>query len=503
MADKYRSSSVYIKTILSLTLTTVLVFGVLSFVYYQRTSNTLISEESQEVSSVARFYAQRLLEISVDPNASSIVLSDREKELLLGWSLGRSIWVVDSNGQILYSSDIPNPAIAQLTRRSGVFYIPEAYSSNLLIEGGAVENTRKSGLFTDSRNDWITASAPVGDSGVFLLVHSYVNVEKQTMSMLANVLALPIGISFAIALLLFTLMTRAIVKPIRLLSEVARKVTQGDLSTRIQYSELEKESPFQYLIVDELGMMITAVNDMIERLERQEADRRVFISSIAHDLRTPLTSVNGFLSAILDGTIPPDKIEKYMQIIKTEVERIQVLTDTMTEATSLAYVDKENMDVFDLNVLIKETLIGLENQMFAKGLGVQLELFENNSGELPAFGNRQAISRVLYNLLTNAIKFSPEEGTIAVSAYFEAGDNLITVSVEDSGPGIPHDQKTRVFDSFYKIDPSRTDVGSGLGLFICKEILRAHGHGIKAEDSRELGGASFIFTLSGDRERTE
>ncbi len=503
MADKYKSSSVYIKTILSLTLTTVLVFGVLSFVYYQRTSNSFLADKSKEVYNNARYISAHLRSIMPENENEPLVLTKNEEDLIIGWSLGYSIWIVDKSGQLIYASGIPNEVIAQLDQQGGEFYIPEQHMSTFLGSQGGVQNTRASGLFSDSRNDWISASYPLNTAGQYLMVHSSINVDQQTMSMLANVLALPIGISFAIALILFTLMTRAIVKPIRLLSDVARQVTQGDLSARIEYSELERDSPFQYLIVDELGMMITAVNDMIERLERQEGDRRVFISSIAHDLRTPLTSVNGFISAIMDGTIPPDKVDKYMKIVKAEVERIQLLTDTMTEATSLAHVDIENMEPFDINHLIRDTLSNLENQLSAKNLGVQLELFENDKGELTAFGNRQAIMRVLYNLLTNAMKFSPEDGTIAITTYFEAKDNQITVIVEDSGPGIPSDQRTRIFDSFYKIDPSRTDAGSGLGLFICKEILVAHGQGIRVEDSKDWGGAKFVFTLTSPTERID
>ncbi|MBN1891656.1 MAG: HAMP domain-containing histidine kinase [Clostridiales bacterium] len=503
MANKYKSSSVYIKTILSLTMTTVLVFGVLSFVYYQRTSNAFLSDKSKEAYENARFFALRLQTVTPESGEDSFVLTQNEEELLLGWSLGCSIWIVDTSGQILFESDMPNEVIAQLQKKGDQFWIPEEYMTGFLGAQGGVQNTRTSGMFSDSRNDWISASYPINEDGQYLIVHSSINVEQQTMSMLANVLALPIGISFAIALLLFTLMTRAIVKPIRLLSDVAHKVTQGDLSARINYAELEKDSPFQYLIVDELEMMITAVNNMIVRLERQEADRRVFISSIAHDLRTPLTSVNGFLSAIMDGTIPADKVEKYMQIVKAEVERIQILTDTMTEATSLAHVDRDNMDSFDINDLIRESLTHLENQLTAKKLGVQLELFENEKGELIAYGNRQAILRVAYNLLTNAMKFSPEDGTIAITTYYEARDHQIIVTVEDSGPGIPVDQRTRVFESFYKVDQARTDIGSGLGLFICKEILLAHGQSIHIEDGRELGGAKFVFTLSSAPQRVE
>jgi signal transduction histidine kinase len=286
---------------------------------------------------------------------------------------------------------------------------------------------------------------------------------------------------------------------------VALKVTQGDLSARIRFPELEKESPLQYVIIDELSMMISTVNGMIERIERQESDRRVFISSIAHDLRTPLTSINGFLSAMLDGTIPPEKCEYYMQIVKTEVDRIQKLTDTMSEASALGQVNNIRMEPFDINDLIKETLTNLEKQLGNKNLGVQLELFEDEKGDLVAFGDRQSILRVVYNILTNAIKFTPEDGTIAITTYYEGRDDQILVSIEDSGLGIPPEQRGRIFDSFYKIDKSRTDTasGSGLGLYICKEILRAHDQTIQVDTSKDLGGSIFTFTLSGIRKLDE
>jgi signal transduction histidine kinase len=255
----------------------------------------------------------------------------------------------------------------------------------------------------------------------------------------------------------------------------------------------------QYVIADELTMMITTVNGMIQRLERHEADRRVFVSSIAHDLRTPLTSINGFLSAMIDGTIPPEKYEHYLQVVKTEVDRIQTLTQTMTEASAFDQIDKDNMEAFDINELFRETLTNLEKQLRDKNLGVQLELYEDDKGGLLTYGDRQAILRVAYNLLTNAIKFTPVDGNIAITTFYEGRNDKILVSVEDSGPGIPPDHRGRIFDSFYKIDKSRTASGSGLGLFICKEILRAHDQSIQVDASKYLGGSIFTFTLRGIR----
>lgn len=504
MTEIKRSNSVYFRTIISLTLTTILVFAVLCFVYYQRMSSSIISDEFDERYAYAKKLASEWDKLEAadtqDPDEGNFDTIS----YLESWALGSdcSIWIVESNGKLDDSSDIPKQVRAQLDERGDSFYLPEKYFPGIMDSAtGGVKNSSKSGLFDDSLSTWITAAYPINGGKKFLLVHASVNVEEQTVWMLSNALALPVGVSFAIALVLFSLMTRSIVRPIRLLSDVALKVTQGDLSARIRFPELEKESPLQYVIIDELSMMISTVNGMIERIERQESDRRVFISSIAHDLRTPLTSINGFLSAMMDGTIPPEKCDHYMQIVKTEVDRIQKLTDTMSEASALGQVNSIRMEPFDINELIKETLTNLEKQLGDKNLGVQLELFEDEKGDLFAFGDRQSILRVVYNLLTNAIKFTPEDGTIAITTYYEGRDDQILVSVEDSGLGIPPEQRGRIFDSFYKIDKSRTDTasGSGLGLYICKEILRAHDQTIQVDSSKDLGGSIFTFTLSGIR----
>jgi len=297
------------------------------------------------------------------------------------------------------------------------------------------------------------------------------------------------------------LMTRSIVRPIRLLSDVAGSVARGDLTRRIDIAEAPGDSPFKILISDEITNMVHTVNNMIEQLERQASDRRVFISSIAHDLRTPLTSINGFLTAIMDGTIPPDRCNHYMQIIKTEVERIQNLTNMMTEATSFGQSGQTNYEIFDINELISDTLTALENQLYDKNLGVQVDLFKDDKGRLLASAERQAIMRVVYNLLANAVKFTPKDGNISISTYYEPKTNLISVSVEDSGEGIPEEHRSRVFDSFYKIDKSRTESGSGLGLYICKEILKSHNQDIYVKTGKEWGGATFVFTVSGANKR--
>ena len=196
-------------------------------------------------------------------------------------------------------------------------------------------------------------------------------------------------------------------------------------------------------------------------------------------------------------------MKHYLEITKAEVDRIQSLTASMSEVSSLRSVDELKIASFDINEIIQQTLVALEGQLKEKNLGVQLETDRYGGECLLARGDKEAISRVVHNLLVNAIKFTPQNGDIAVTTQFMSKKKMIYVLVEDSGPGIPQDKRSRIFESFYKLDSSRTNPGSGLGLFICTEILLAHGQSIQVDDSPVLGGARFLFTLDSGAELGE
>lgn len=502
MTEIKKTSSVFFRTVLSLTVCTIIVFAILCLIYYQQMSKSIISDQKtslyQAVKDTSDGYHMINADSSIDESERSTVFGTYFHALAAADQI--HIWVVDSVGRITSYTDIPGEVIGQLKYDGSVYSMTRTQLQGLTdsTEGGVVTGTQN-GLFSDPSHVWLSAAYPLTYSGDFLIIHKSIDVQQETMWMLSNGLAVPVIISFAVALFLFILMTRSLVNPIRLLSDVARKVTKGDLTARIHVPEIEKESPVKYVIADELSEMITSVNQMIERLEAQENDRRVFISSIAHDLRTPLTSIKGFLAAMLDGTIPPEKFEHYLKITKTEVDRIQTLTTAMTEASTLGKKDTLKPKMFDINDLIRETLTSMEKLLQDKKLGVQLETYKDDDGTLMTVADRAAIMRVVYNLLFNAIKFTPEDGELAVTTDYSAQSGQVIVTVEDSGPGIPKDKRKRIFDSFYKIDESRTNPGSGLGLYICKEILLAHDQMIYVDDSPILGGARFKFTLQGTR----
>ena len=243
-------------------------------------------------------------------------------------------------------------------------------------------------------------------------------------------------------------------------------------------------------------ILVKIFNRMVEQIERGNSEQTDFIASISHDLRTPLTSIKGFINAILDGTIPAEKQDHYLGIVQNEVNRLSDLVSDMNSIILLDNdIDPNNFEEFNINETIIETVQGTEILLQEKDIAVQTNI-QSGSKAVIVYGDQREISRVIYNLVTNAIKFVPDkEGIISINVDVQ-GRDIVLITIEDNGPGIAQDKLSHVFDRFYKVDHSRTDrSGSGLGLYICKRILQKHGQSIFAEKSESLGGAKFEFTL--------
>lgn len=488
-----KSQTVLFRTTLSLAVGTILVFYVLILIFYQRTTISLIEENkaklSRQVESLVNAYDSMTFNPSIPESTQAFVNSFAHAEEC-------AVWFVSGNGRIAYATSVPDYIRPDLLKIDNSVYLNPQSTNELLSNlGKCISSESSNGIFTSARSINIQVAEKTSREDLYVMIFSTINVESEVFWRLSNGLALPILVSFSMALLFFSLMARSLIKPLRALSEAATQVTKGDLSTRIDIPELRKNSTLKYMLTDEITNMVSTVNNMIERLERQESDRKLFISSIAHDLRTPLTSIKGFLTAISDGTIPPESYPKYMDIIQAQVNRIQKLITSMTEASSLSQIDPENMEDFDINDMIRDAVTNSENLLSDKNISVTVDLGTNNEMEMLVHGESQALYRVFYNLLTNAIKFTPKDGEILISTVSVPDEGKVYVSIEDSGSGIPDDKLERVFESFYKVDPSRTESGFGLGLYICREIIQAHGEKIWAENGKDIGGAKFIYTL--------
>jgi signal transduction histidine kinase len=269
--------------------------------------------------------------------------------------------------------------------------------------------------------------------------------------------------------------------PIRKITTAATEYAAGNLKYEL---DISKE--------DEIGYLAKTLNYMSSELNKMEEYQKKFIANISHDFRSPLTSIKGYIEAIIDGTIPPEMQEKYLNIILFETERLTKLTSSLltlnnfdTKGSMLEITD------FDINSVIKKTASTFEGTCTSKKISIELIL---TGHRLYVSADMGKIQQVLYNLIDNAIKFSNNHSVIYVETTEKNGK--VFVSVKDTGIGIPKDSLKKIWERFYKTDLSRgkDKRGTGLGLSIVKEIIQAHNENINVI-STEGVGTEFIFTL--------
>lgn len=307
------------------------------------------------------------------------------------------------------------------------------------------------------------------------------DVQQSTREIIKIIIASLLASAFVSFVLIYTT-SSTISKPIRRINLAAKEISAGDFEKRIVVRS-----------ADEVGQLAESFNEMAESLSNQEKYRQEFIANISHDLHSPLTSMKGFLSAVIDGTIPPERREHYLGIVLEESDRLAKLANDMMEISKLQNLAVElNRSEFDISELIRKTVIMFETRITAKNINMEITLSDE---KMIVSADTEKIQRVIYNLLDNAIKFSETGGSIYVETA-RAADKLF-VSVKDNGRGISLEEQKRIFERFYKADSSRGEdkLGSGLGLSIVREFVKAHGEviTIKSEPGK---GCEFVFTLS-------
>ena len=291
------------------------------------------------------------------------------------------------------------------------------------------------------------------------------------------------------ALVAVYFITERFVSPLRQMSHAAIQFAAGKFDVRVAVVGNDE--------VAELG---NAFNNMAGSLASLEDMRRTFLANVSHDLRTPMTTIAGFIDGIIDGAIPPEKQPYYLEIIASEVRRLSRLVTSLLDVSRLEAGERKfNFEPFDICEMAREIVISFEQKIESKNLDVE---FDCDSDNMFAYGDRDAIHQVFYNLCDNAIKFSNDGGKYKVSVHEK--DKRVIVSVYNEGVGISPEDLPLVFERFYKGDKSRglDKTGVGLGLYISRTIIEAHGETIKAES--EYGKwCRFSFTLKAVEMQTE
>ncbi len=281
------------------------------------------------------------------------------------------------------------------------------------------------------------------------------------------------------------LISEKVVRPLRDISEAAKSFAAGKFDVRVPVRGR-----------DEVAELAIAFNQMAESLNNYDTMRNTFLSNVSHDLRTPMTSISGFIDGILDGVIPPERHEYYLQMVSDEVKRLSRLVSSLLDLSRIQAGERKfTMSTFDICEMGRQILISFEQKIDDKNLVVS---FECDDDSMKVIADRDAIYQVFYNLCDNAVKFASAGGAFWISIR-KLKNRKVLVSVYNEGQGISKEDLPFVFDRFYKSDKSRglNKSGVGLGLFISKTIIEAHGEKIWVESEAERD-CCFNFTLAGE-----
>lgn len=382
------------------------------------------------------------------------------------------IWILNNSGEIVLSTrkDIsPDDPIDLST------FDPTLWGGNYYQIGDFY------GYFNDTRLSVIAPITENMNTKGYVCIHYLMSDLYQDRNSLLGIILILFGAFYLMTGLLVVFYRFYIYRPFQAIIKGAGEYAGGNLSYRIP---LKSE--------DEIGYLANTLNYVMDKLNKNGEYQRKFISNVSHDFRSPLTSIKGYVEAMLDGTIPPEMQERYLKIIAYEAGRLEKLTNSLLTLNDLD-IKKRMMHIrkFDINEVIKTTAATFEGICTERKILLELVL---SGKELYTKADMEQIQQVLYNLLDNAIKFSYDGSSIIIETT-EKNDKIF-VSVKDRGEGIPKSSLSKIWDRFYKSDASRGKdrKGTGLGLSIVQEIIHAHNQNINVI-STEGVGTEFIFTL--------
>lgn len=345
-------------------------------------------------------------------------------------------------------------------------------------------NKAVSTLYGDER--MASAIAVLNNDGSRLCI-VVVSVQKAAITALTEkmlrVFLLAALLILVAALLAIPIFTRREARPIQEMAAAARQIAHGNLDVRVPTGNENEE-------LEELAV---AFNNMTLALKNSETIRNEFVANISHELKTPMTTIAGYLDGMLDGTIPPEKYRYYMELVSTEARRLSRLVRSMLDISRLRDqgIPADQKTNFDICEAAGQALLCFEQRINQKKLNVEIDMPDEG---LMIHAAQDSVTQVLYNLIDNAVKFVNEGGTLSVR--IRRNGNSAMISVGNTGKTIPPEELPLVFDRFHKIDKSRSNDrdGWGLGLYIVKTIVLAHGEDVYV--TSQDGKTEFTFSMS-------
>ena len=462
--------TLYLKLILAY-----IIFGLFGFVVVatfvsDMTINHLTKEKAdslyREATLIANTYATDLYNSEASLEAVKAQLD------ALDTYLDATIWIINPSGRMVLDSSVPVDVENEVVIED---FDPTITAGSYYTEGN---------FFQAFDEDMLSVLAPITSNykvkGYVVIYASMTDILEDTNQLL-NISYIMLVILFLLSLIILIFFTEIVYIPLRKITEATEQYASGNM-----HYEFTVESE------DEMGYLAATLSYMASEIARSEDDQKKFVANVSHDFRSPLTSIKGYLKAMIDGTIPPEQYEKYLTIVLNETERLTKLTNSLLTLNNLNTKGiMLNKTDFDINTIIRSVAASFEGTCRQKMIGIELVL---TGDEMYVVADMDKIQQVLYNLLDNAIKFSHHNSVIKLETTEK--HNKIFISVKDSGIGIPKDDLKLIWDRFYKSDLSRgkDKKGTGLGLSITKEIIQSHGEHINVI-STEGVGTEFIFSL--------
>lgn len=439
----------------SIVLTSIIILGVIFMVfaaqYFKEDKMSVLKQNAQ--------YASELTNEHIVFSNGAYRIMDYNSSIINSWvpmakSTNSDIYLSNLSGDVLLCTHI--------SRCSHQIYGVEESAIKKVMEDGVFTEVGKMGEIY--KRSYYTVGVPLRlpDGTVAGVVFSSTSAEGMTdfMSELFRMFLLSALVMMVVTFALVYVVTSNMVRPLREMLRATECFAKGDFSVRVPVDER-----------DEIGKLSMAFNSMAASLAQQESVRRSFIANVSHELKTPMTSIAGFIDGILDGTIPPEKQRHYLSIVSEEVKRLSRLVRSMLNIAKIEAGEmKLKPTVFDVNEVMLSSIFTFEQTIENKHLDIR----GLDAGKIMVEADEDLIHQVIYNLLENAVKFANEGG------YIEVGYNIdgkrTYINIKNSGEGIPKDEISKVFDRFYKTDRSRSidKTGVGLGLHIVRSIVNLH-----------------------------
>ena len=450
---------------------------VMGFVQMYLSMSYFVGERKSALSGVVQVAAKQVSLLQQGEDLPQLSEEDRDRMQraigIVSETSDSSLLLADAQGNVVLAAGFDQALGAQIPRN---VLDQMVGGQKAMFDSGTLGGVYDKGQYTAG----CVLTDAAGQVRGYAFASSNISALNGYVADMFSTFILSAGLMLLISSLLSVVFTTRLTLPLRRIAEAARKFGAGDFSTRVP---VEGE--------DEVAQLAVTFNNMAANLEAIDSSRSNFMGNIAHELRTPMTSVKGFVDGMLDGTIPPELYNHYLGVVSQEVGRLTRLIQNMLDISKLEAGEYQvNARSYDVWESITGAALAAEQRIESGKIQIQGLVPERTM----VYADPDLVHQVVYNLLDNAIKFTPEEGVIRFGVTRSGGQ--VTVSIWNTGPGIAPEALPFVFDRFFKEDRSRglNTRGSGLGLHICKVLVNLSGGKIWVE-SQEGEWCRFSFTL--------